>query len=92
MRAGQAYASFLDAELNAASGTLLANLQSPTREVVVESQRLWLQFRDAELRFIERHWSRERSGTSADLSAAAHRNALTKERIVQLLRYAAEYQ
>jgi uncharacterized protein YecT (DUF1311 family) len=92
VRAGQAYNSFLDAELNTAYRMLLANLQSPAREALVESQRQWLHFRNAEFRFIARHWTRERSGSSASLSAAAYRNALTKERVVQLLRYAAEYQ
>jgi uncharacterized protein YecT (DUF1311 family) len=90
--AGQAYASFLDAELNTAYRMLLGNLQSPEREALAESQRVWLKFRSAELRFIARHWTRERSGSSASLSAAVYRNALTKERVVQLLRYAAEYQ
>ena len=90
-RAGQAYASFLDAELNAAYRTLLGNLQSPAREALVQSQRAWLRFRDAEHRFIARHWTPGRSGSSASLSVEGYRNALTKERVVQLLRYAAEY-
>lgn len=92
VRAGQEYASFLDAELNAAYRTLVAHLQSPAREALVESQRRWLHFRNAEFSFIARHWTRERSGSSASLSAAGYRNALTKERVIQLLRYAAEYQ
>lgn len=91
VRAGQEYASFLDAELNAAYRALLAHLRSPAREALVESQRRWLNFRSAESHFIARHWTRARSGSSATLSAAGYRNALTKERVVQLLRYAAEY-
>lgn len=92
MRAGRAYASFLDVELNAAYRMLLAHLENPAREALVESQRRWLHFRSAEFRFITRHWTRERNGSSASLSVAGYRNALTKERVVQLLRYAAEYQ
>lgn len=91
VRAGQAYSGFLDVELNAAYRLLLANLQGPARDALVESQRRWLQFRNAEYRFIASQWTHERSGSSASLSAASYRNALTKDRVVQLLRYAAEY-
>lgn len=91
VRAERDYASFLDAELNAAYRMLLAHLQEPARAAMVESQRRWLRYRQAEFHFIARHWTQDRSGTSASLSAAGHRNGLTRERIVQLLRYAAEY-
>jgi uncharacterized protein YecT (DUF1311 family) len=90
-RAGHAYAAFLDAELNTAYRALLYHLDSPAREALVESQRRWLRFRDADYAFITRHWTRERSGSSASLSIAGYRNTLVKERIVRLLRYAAEY-
>lgn len=91
VRAGQAYSNLLDAELNAAYRTILTNLRSPAREALVESQRRWLNFRDAEFRFIARQWTNERSGSSASLSVAGYRNALTKERVIRLLRYAAEH-
>lgn len=90
-RAGHAYATFLDGELNAAYNALLPKLESPAREALIESQRRWLRFRDAEYKFIARQWTRARSGTSASLSVAGYRNALVKERVVELLRYAAEY-
>lgn len=90
-RAGQAYATFLEAELNTAYRALLAHLQGPPRAALVASQRRWLQFRDAENQFITQHWTRERSGSSASLSVAGYRNAVTKERVLQLLRYNAEY-
>ena len=90
-RAGRAYAAFLDAELNTAYSALLSNVERSTRAALVESQRHWLRFRDAEYGLIARHWTRERSGSSASLSVAGYRNALVKERVVQLLRYAAEY-
>lgn len=90
-RAGQAYAGFLDTELNAAYLDLMSKLDSPTREALVESQRQWLRFRNAEHRFIEHHWTRERSGTSSSLSIADYSNAVVKDRVLQLLRYTAEY-
>jgi uncharacterized protein YecT (DUF1311 family) len=88
---GQAYSLFLDVELNAAYQALLAQLRGPARAALVESQLRWLRFRDAELVFIERQWTRERSGSSASLSVAGYGNAVVKERVLQLLRYAAEY-
>lgn len=90
-RAERAYADFLDAELNTAYRTLLSYLKGPARAALVESQRRWLRFRDAEYGLIACHWTRERTGSSASLSIAMYRNALVKERVVQLLRYAAEY-
>ena len=90
-RAGQAYARFLDAELNAAYGGLLSKLDNSTRSALVESQRQWLRFRNAEAQFIGRHWTRERSGTSSSLSVAGYSNAVVKDRVLQLLRYTSEY-
>lgn len=90
-RAGLAYAKFLDAELNAAFRALQSRLTAPAREALIESQRRWLRFRDAEQRFIEQQWTRERSGSSASLSQFGYRNAVTKQRVLQLLLYLAEY-
>lgn len=88
---GHAYAEFLDAELNTAYRTLLLKLQGPARSALVESQRQWLRFRAAENSFIAQHWTRERSGSSASLSSAGYRTALVKQRVLQLLRYGADY-
>lgn len=90
-RAGQAYAAFLDTELNIAYIALLAKLTGPARRALVESQRRWLSFRASEDRFIVQHWTPERMASSASLSVAGYRNALVKERVLQLLRYTAEY-
>lgn len=89
--AGQVYAKFLDGELNQAYGLLLSNLKGSARAALVESQRRWLGFRDAENAFITQQWTFERSGSSASLSVAQYQNDVVKQRIVQLLRYAAEY-
>ena len=90
-RAGQAYAAFLDAELHAAYQALLGKLQGPAHGALVASQRRWLRFRDAERRFIGQHWTPARNGSSASLSVAGYRNAIVRDRVVQLLRYTAEY-
>ncbi|QPF71976.1 DUF1311 domain-containing protein [Roseateles sp. DAIF2] len=90
-QAGRAYDAFLDSELNIAYRELLSKLDDPARQALVEAQRRWLLFRDAEYGFMGRHWTRERSGSSASLSIAGYRSALVKTRIVQLLRYGAEY-
>ena len=91
VRAGQAYADFLDAELNTAYQALLARLQPPARAALVESQRRWLRFRDGEQAFIGQQWTAARNGSSASLSVAGYRNALVRQRVVQLLQYSAEY-
>ena len=90
-RAGKMYADFLDTELNTAYRTLLMKLRGPARVTLAQSQQQWLRFRDAEYQFIAQHWTRERSGSSASLSVAGYGNAIVKERVLQLLRYTAEY-
>ena len=90
-RAGQAYARFLGTELQAAYGFMLGRLQGRQRQALVESQLRWARFREAESRFISQQWDPARVGTSASLSVAGYQNAIVKERVLQLLRYAAEY-
>ncbi len=90
-RQGARVGQFLDAELNRAYRSLLSRLEGPARAALVESQRDWLRFRDAEFRFIEKQWTADRSGTSARLSVAVYRTALVKQRVRQLLQYSAEY-
>lgn len=89
--AGEAYARFLDAEMNRSYQALLAQLDTAPRKALVESQRRWLAFRDAELVFMARQWTRERNGSSATLSLAGHRAALLRARVLSLLAYRAEY-
>jgi uncharacterized protein YecT (DUF1311 family) len=69
----------------------VSKLRGPARIALVQSQKTWLNFRDAEYQFIERHWTLERNGSSFSLSVSGFGNALVKERVVQLLRYSAEY-
>ena len=89
--AGRAYAQFLNTELDSAYRALLGRLQQSERGALVLAQRRWLQFRDAEQAFIRQHWTRARVGSSASLSAADYRSALLRARVLQLLRYSAEY-
>jgi len=91
VQAGAAYARFLDAELDTACRTLRDRLDAPARTALVRSRQQWLRFRDAQRRFITLQWTRERNGTSAILSVAEYSNAIVRRRVIQLLRYAAEY-
>jgi uncharacterized protein YecT (DUF1311 family) len=90
-QAGRAYAEFLEVELNLAYQGLLSRMSEGPRRRLAASQREWLRWRAAERRFIDLHWTRESRGSSATLSAAQHRNALTRQRVLQLLNYMAEY-
>jgi uncharacterized protein YecT (DUF1311 family) len=91
VRAGKTYSDFLEMELNSAYLELLAKLQGPARAALIESQRKWLRFRDSEDLFIAQHWTNERNGSSATLSVASYRSGIVRDRILQLLRYTAEY-
>lgn len=91
LHAGQTYSDFLEKALNAAYRELLTKLQGPARAALVESQQKWLRFRESEDRFIAQHWTYERNGSSATLSVASYRITIAKDRIMQLLRYTAEY-
>ena len=90
--AGLAYAKFLDAELNKTYQELVARVgDSSTRRALVQSQREWLRFRDAEHRFIERNWTPQNFGTSYALSRAGYRHRLVKQRVLTLLAYLQNY-
>lgn len=90
-RATGAYAKFLDAELNRAYTQLLAKLDEPARRALVQSQRQWLLFRDAELHFIGSNWTPENFGSSSALSRGGYAAALVKQRVVTLLGYLQNY-
>ncbi|MGR8929369.1 MAG: lysozyme inhibitor LprI family protein [Gammaproteobacteria bacterium] len=81
------YAEFLDASLNEAYGRLSANLGASEQVALKRSQRLWLQFRDAEFAFIDQNWTPANFGSSSALSRSAYRSQIVKNRVVQLLHY-----
>ncbi len=57
----------------------------------MQSQREWLQFRDAELRFVDRNWTPKNFGSSYVLSRAGYRYQLVKQRVLALLAYLQNY-
>ncbi len=89
--AGLAYARFLDAELNQAYQALLQQLQGEPRRALVQSQRQWLAFREAEHRFIAGNFTPQAFGTSSALSRADYRASLVRQRVLTLLAYLQNY-
>jgi uncharacterized protein YecT (DUF1311 family) len=90
--AASAYAEFLDGELNTAYQDLLGRVgDSSTRRALMQSQREWLQFRDAELRFVDRNWTPKNFGSSYVLSRAGYWHQLIKQRVSTLLAYLQNY-
>lgn len=90
--AAAAYSTFLEAELNSAYQALLARLDAPaTRRALVQSQREWLRFRDAEHDFIDQNWTLQNFGTSSALSRAGYRQRIVKQRVSTLLAYLQNY-
>ncbi len=78
-------ARFLDNELNTAYQTLLRRLAAPQRQLLAQSQRPWLPHRDAGFKLAARLWTRELSGSSANLGRGLYQAALVRQRIEQLL-------
>lgn len=89
--AARAYAQFLDAELNQAYQALLKQLKGEARRALVQSQRQWLAFREAEHRFIDSSFTPQAFGSSATLSRADYRASLVKQRVLSLLAYLQNY-
>lgn len=89
--AAQAYARFLDTELNQAYQALLKQLRGEPRRALLQSQRQWLGFRDAELRFIDGNFTPQAFGSSSSLSRADYRASLIKRRVLSLLAYLQNY-
>ncbi len=81
-------ARFLDAELNAAYQGLLARLSGTARQRLVQGQRQWLKFRDAETQFIAQQWTPQEFGSSSALTRAQLRASLVRQRVQSLLAYA----
>jgi uncharacterized protein YecT (DUF1311 family) len=89
--AAAAYAGFLDDEMNRAYRQLLGRVNGDARQALVLSQRQWLLFRDAEMRFIGRNWTAGNFGSSSALSRADYRAALFRQRVLTLLDYLRNY-
>ncbi len=85
------YEQFLDRELNQAYSALLRGTRDSRRQDLVRSQKSWLVFRDAEMRFIANNWSMQDFGSSSALSRAGYRAALLRQRVTALYGYLRSY-
>ena len=85
------YEQFLNQELNQAYLALTKKMGEAPRQNMVQSQRRWLQYRDAEFIFITSNWTVENFGTSSALSRGTYRTAIIKDRVVGLLHYLKNY-
>lgn len=85
------YEAFLDQAMNDAYGALRAFEKEAQRQDLLRSQRQWLAFRNAELRYIANTWTSADFGSSAAVSRAAYRAALLRARVETLLGYLRSY-
>ena len=85
------YERFLDQELNRAYSALARRVAAEPKKQLVQSQRRWVQFRDAEFSFIAYNWTRESFGTSSAISRGAYRTSIIKDRVRMLLHYLKNY-
>ena len=85
------YHDFLDNELNKSYKQLMSKLDANSQSRLRDSQRAWLKFSQAEVRFIDENWNSAEFGSSSALSKAEYRNALIKARIETLLGYLKNY-
>lgn len=85
------YERFLDKELNSAYSDLLKKLNESSRRGLMNSQRRWLQYRDAEFAFIETNWTPENFGSSYRITRGGSRARVVRSRVVELLGYLKNY-
>lgn len=85
------YSTFLDQELNQTYAALSKQLNESGKQALLRSQRLWIQFRDAEYGFIENNWTVANFGSSSTISRNAYRTTLLKNRVIELLHYLKNY-
>ena len=92
IKAYDGYEVFLDDELNEAYKSLLKHLDNAQKLQLKQSQRNWIEYRDAEFEFITDNWNRQNFGSSAALSRGAYRTTIIKNRILVLLSYLMNYE
>jgi uncharacterized protein YecT (DUF1311 family) len=85
------YKQFLNQEINQACLGLTKRMGGAPRQNIVQSQRRWLQYRNAEFIFIDSNWMVENFGTSSAFSRGTYRTAIIKDRVVELLHYLKNY-
>ena len=86
-----AYEKFLDDELNNAYKQLMAHLNNEAQQVLRDSQRQWLKYRNAEFNFLAHNWTTKNFGSASVLSRGDYRTKLIKNRVVILLHYLQNY-
>ncbi len=86
-----AYEKFLDQELNQTYAVLLKHISTESRKNPVDSQKRWLQFRDAEFLFIANNWTPQNFGSSYVISRGASRTKILRDRVIELLYYLKNY-
>jgi uncharacterized protein YecT (DUF1311 family) len=91
IEAGARYQAFLDSELNKAYQSVLQKLGGQQKTQLQQSQRIWIQYRDAEFAFIGENWTQESFGSSAQLSRAMYRSTVIRDRVEMLLNYQKNY-
>ena len=79
--------SALDKELNQAYRKAMTALSASHRKMLRTSQRQWIKYRDAELKFINSYYTRARFGSSFLLDRGNATVSIVKMRIIPLLRY-----
>jgi len=85
------YQEFLDDELNKAYRLIRSRLPPERQQELIDSQRYWVKFRDAEFKLIKNTWTRQGFGSSAGISRGSYRCTIIKNRVLQLLHYAKNY-
>jgi uncharacterized protein YecT (DUF1311 family) len=91
LRAYDDYQKFLDDELNKAYNLIKSKLSTERQQELLNSQRNWIKFRDAEFQLIKNNWTRQYFGSSAGISRGGYRCTVIKNRVLQLLYYTINY-
>ncbi len=85
------YEEFLDDELNIAYNLLIENLNGVEEQVLRDSQRNWIKYRNTEFKFISTNWTRKNFGSSFVISRGEYRTKILKNRVIVLYHYLKNY-
>lgn len=85
------YEKFLDQELNQAYSALIKRVSSESKKNLMDAQKSWLHFRDAEFLFVSQNWTVANFGTSSALSIGISRTKVIRDRVIELLYYLKNY-
>lgn len=85
------YEDFLDKELNRTYHLLMEHLDKDSQAALKNSQRKWLNYRDAEFDFIRLNWNKDSFGSSSAISRGDYRTTIIKNRVISLFHYLKNY-